>query len=69
MGFFNNRKYTLEEIAQMYGVTRERIRQIELKALRKLQKDSVFASFDPKYDAMHDLDVYYDKQYIRSLSR
>ena len=68
-GFFNNRKYTLEEIAQMYGVTRERIRQIELKAIRKLQKDSVFASFDPKYDAMHDLDVYYDRQYIRSLSR
>lgn len=68
-GFFNNRKYTLEEIAQMYGVTRERIRQIESKAIRKLQRDSVIASFDPKYDAMHDLEVYHDKQYIRSLSR
>ena len=39
-GFYNNRKYTLEEIAQMYGVTRERIRQIEAKALRKLRHPS-----------------------------
>jgi RNA polymerase nonessential primary-like sigma factor len=28
---------TLEEIAQIVGVTRERIRQIEAKALRKLR--------------------------------
>ncbi|KIL96953.1 RNA polymerase sigma factor RpoD [Paramagnetospirillum magnetotacticum MS-1] len=30
------REYTLEEIGQQFGVTRERIRQIEAKALRKL---------------------------------
>jgi RNA polymerase primary sigma factor len=29
--------YTLEELGQLFGVTRERIRQIEEKALRKLR--------------------------------
>lgn len=35
-GFDNGRLLTLEDIGTMYGVTRERIRQIEAKALRKL---------------------------------
>ena len=29
--------YTLQEVGQTFGVTRERIRQIEAKALRKLK--------------------------------
>lgn len=33
-------EHTLEEIGQMYDVTRERIRQIEAKALRKLEHPS-----------------------------
>ena len=40
-GFYDNKKYTLEEIAIMYGVTRERVRQIELRALRRLQKEFI----------------------------
>jgi len=32
--------HTLEEIGQLFGVTRERIRQIEAKALRKLRHPS-----------------------------
>jgi hypothetical protein len=34
----NRGPYTLEEIGQMMGLTRERIRQIEQSAMRKLAK-------------------------------
>jgi|GEM_PF-3522754 len=40
MGWDGTREETLEEIAQKYGLTRERIRQIEAKALRKLRHPS-----------------------------
>lgn len=39
-GWNDNRTRTLEEIGEQYGVTRERIRQIEAKALRKLSHPS-----------------------------
>ena len=35
------REYTLEEIAQILGITRERVRQIEMQALRKLRSPKV----------------------------
>ncbi|WP_423809818.1 sigma factor-like helix-turn-helix DNA-binding protein [Priestia koreensis] len=38
MGFFELEPKTLEEVGQDYSVTRERIRQIESKALMKLRK-------------------------------
>jgi len=37
-GLDDGRSYTLEEVGQEFGVTRERIRQIEAKALTKLKK-------------------------------
>lgn len=39
-GLEENKQMTLEEVGRVFGVTRERIRQIEAKALRKLKHPS-----------------------------
>jgi len=39
-GLQNGRSYTLEEVGQKFGLTRERIRQIEGRALRRLRHPS-----------------------------
>jgi RNA polymerase primary sigma factor len=39
-GIGMNADHTLEEVGQQFSVTRERIRQIEAKALRKLKHPS-----------------------------
>ncbi|PJF25187.1 MAG: RNA polymerase subunit sigma, partial [Phototrophicales bacterium] len=36
-GLLNGRAHTLEEVGQQFGLTRERIRQIEGRALRRLR--------------------------------
>lgn len=37
-GLENGKTYTLEEVGRHFGITRERVRQIEIKALRKLKR-------------------------------
>jgi len=35
---------TLEDLSQMYGISRERVRQIEVRAFEKLQKEMLSAA-------------------------
>ncbi len=44
-GFYNNRVFTLEEIGKMLGLTRERVRQLELKALDRLRRNKDVKGF------------------------
>jgi RNA polymerase primary sigma factor len=44
-GFNSGSEHTLEEVGQVFAVTRERIRQIEAKALRKLRHPSRSSKF------------------------
>jgi RNA polymerase primary sigma factor len=41
MKYIRSGDYTLVEIAKMLGITRERVRQIELQALKKLKSPKV----------------------------
>ncbi|MCC7087416.1 MAG: sigma-70 family RNA polymerase sigma factor [Pirellulales bacterium] len=54
-GLVDGYAYTLEEVGQIFSVTRERVRQIEAKAVRKLQqpcKSKSLASFVGRFDEM-----------------
>lgn len=46
-GFESSRRQTREEIAKHYGITRERIRQIEIRALRQLRNPIISNKLKP----------------------
>ena len=39
-GFYLELRHTLEEIAQIYGITRERVRQIKYYSIKKLENEN-----------------------------
>ena len=47
-GLGKDRTYTLEEIGESLGITRERVRQIESKAMEKLRKKAVAKRKNPE---------------------
>lgn len=49
-GFINNKVYSLEEIASIYGLSRERIRQIEERSIKILYLHGNLDDFDPRND-------------------
>ena len=53
-GIGMNTDHTLEEVGQQFSVTRERIRQIEAKALRKLRHPSRSRKLRAFMDGVHD---------------
>jgi len=54
LGDFPKRK-TLEAIGQQYGITRERVRQIENFALNSMKKSPVFESSQPVFAELKDI--------------
>lgn len=70
--FSENKKYTLEEIGSEFGVTRERIRQIENKAIKNFNK--IFQEqFQNYYDAICQLlnnkQIYLNLQQIEKIKK
>lgn len=51
-GIGQNEKETLEKIGEDYGVTRERIRQVEAVAFENLKRDEIFFAFSGPREAL-----------------
>jgi DNA-directed RNA polymerase delta subunit len=46
-GLKDGRRYTLEAIGKQFGITRERVRQIEAEAFRQLRQPEVLSKLEP----------------------
>jgi RNA polymerase primary sigma factor len=53
-GLEDGSEHTLEEVGRAFAVTRERIRQIEAKALRKLRQPSRSGKLRLLLDNVHE---------------
>lgn len=46
--------YTLEAIGQTYGITRERVRQIENYGIQSIQKSDIYKEFEPMFAELRE---------------
>lgn len=53
-GLKDGQRRTLEEVGQDYGITRERVRQIEESAFNKLRDENIIKRFYPYFEALND---------------
>lgn len=51
----DNETYTLEAIGQSYGITRERVRQIENYGIAAIQKSPIYAEHADLFTELHEL--------------
>jgi len=51
----NNETYTLEAIGQSYGITRERVRQIENYGIASIQKSAIYTENAELFTELHEL--------------
>ena len=51
----DNETFTLEAIGQSYGITRERVRQIENYGIASIQKSPIYAEHADLFAELHDL--------------
>lgn len=69
--FSDDKEYTLEDIGKMMDVTRERVRQIEKRALQKMKRPSVIKDYaiymDHPDKALENVGIY-DKEYWEEVS-
>lgn len=67
MGFYG-RIYTLEELGKKYGLTRERIRQIEDGIIKKLRRPSILAELQEKDIPTNVYNTIYLSEYFPKIS-
>lgn len=50
----NSETFTLEAIGQLYGITRERVRQIENYGISSIQKSAQYSEHTPLFEELHE---------------